>query len=293
MFPVLFSIGKLPVSSFGVFLAMGFLLGIFLIWRLSRAWDLEEEKVLDLVLMTFLGGLAGARLYFALENLHIFIPNFLRLILINKYPGLSFWGAFLGGWLSLFYFSRRQKMDFWQISDFASVGFLGSLILADLGCFLGGCEIGVKSNLFFAVGMVGFLGKRFPVQILEAIGFSWVLLKIWSAAIRFHPRGKILSMSLIYIGLIKLLTGFLKQSAFQGQFFSLVLVFLGVVILYKITKRSFTSDLKNLPHLIFTLDGLKKYWYNQTTSFLWKIKNIKRILRRMNVRISYKNTKPY
>ena len=49
MLPVLFSIGKISVSSFGIFLALGILLGIFLVWRLSRAWDLDEEKILDFV----------------------------------------------------------------------------------------------------------------------------------------------------------------------------------------------------------------------------------------------------
>lgn len=291
MFPVLFTIGKLAVSSFGVFLAMGFLLGIFLIWRLSRAWDLEEEKVLDLTLLTFLGGLLGARLYYVLEHLNLFTLNLLKIVEITKYPGFSFWGAFLGGWLTLFFLTKRKKMDFWQIGDIASVGFLGSLILADLGCFFGGCEIGIKSNAFFAVNMVGFLGKRFPSQALEALVLFWVLLKLWSLAIRFHPRGKIISLSLIYIGSAKFLTGFLKQSAAGDQFLSLALLFLGIVILYKVTKRNLTVDLKNLPRLIFTLDGLKKYWYNQITSFFWKIKNIKRILRRINVRISYKNNK--
>lgn len=293
VFPVLFSIGKLAVSSFGVFLSLGFLTALFLIWRLARAWDLEEERVLDLTLLTFLGGLLGARIYYVFEHLSLFAVNFLRLLEINKYPGFSFWGSFLGGWLTLFFLTRSKKMDFWQISDFVSIGFLGSLILSDLGCFLGGCEIGVKSNLFFAMEMVGFLGKRFPVQIVEALLLLWVLIKLWSQAIRFHTRGKILSLTLIYIGLIKFLTGFLKQSGSQGQFLTVALLFLGMVILYRVTKRSFSSDLKNLPRLLLSLDGLKKYWYNQTTSFLWKIKNFKRIIRRMNVRISYKNNKPY
>src|ERR1035437_2093730 len=101
MFPVLFIIPGKSVSSFGIFLALGFLYGVFLIWRLSRAWDLDEEKVLDLTLFTFLGGLIGARLYFALENPQIFTANILRLVLVTKYTGFSFWGAILGGWLTL------------------------------------------------------------------------------------------------------------------------------------------------------------------------------------------------
>lgn len=296
MLPTLFSIGAVSVSSFGVFLALGFLVGIFLIWRLSRAWDLDEEKVLDLTLLTFLGGLAGARLYFVLENLPIFASNIFRVLLINKYPGFSFWGAILGGWLTLYFLAGKKRGDFWQFTDIAAVGFLASLILADIGCFLGSCDIGVKSNLFFAVNMVGFLGRRFPIQLVQAMLLFLVLLKLWSTAVRFHPRGKIVSLSLIYIGSIFFLLEPLKESHNKGQFLSLTLFIWGVYIFYKVTKRNIISEVRNLPQFIYkeyTLARLKKSWYNQTTVVWWKIKNLKKMLRRINVRFSYKNNKLY
>src|SRR3989344_3155359 len=68
MLPVLFSLGPLAISSFGLFLALSFLYSTFLVWRLSRAWDLDEEKVLDFCLLIFLGGLIGARILYALFN---------------------------------------------------------------------------------------------------------------------------------------------------------------------------------------------------------------------------------
>lgn len=302
MLPVLFSIGTVSVSSFGVFLAMGFLLGVFLIWRLSRAWDLDEEKILDLTLVTFLGGLIGARLYFVLDNLPLFREDLIRIILIHKIPGFSFWGAFLGGWLTLYYWCRTKKLDFWQVGDIASVGFLGGLILANLGCFFGGCNIGIPSNLFFAVNMVGFFGKRFPTQLLEAVLLFLVTLSIWSAATHFHARGKILALTLIYIGLIKFLMEPLKQNHNGGVYLSLVLFFLGVTILYRVTKRNIISDLKNLGNLLsklitskemrrMALVRLQKNWYNQKTSIFWKARNLKKLLRRFNVKYSYKNFK--
>lgn len=297
MLPVLFSIGTISVSSFGIFLAIGFLVGVFLIWRLSRAWDLDEEKVLDLTLLTFLGGLIGARLYFVMENLSAFAQNLVGIVLINKYPGFSFWGAFLGGWLTLYFLARARKIDFWQLGDIASVGFLGGLIFSNLGCFLGSCNIGVPSNLFFSVNMVGFLNPRFPVQILEAVLTSLALLNVWAVATHFHLRGKILALSLIYIGLIKLFMEPLKQTHSGDLFLSLVLFSLGLTILYKVTKRNMISDVKNSFRLVLKLftDSavrkavfvrLKKSWYNQKTSMLWKLRNFKKLLRRFNVRFS-------
>lgn len=300
MFPILFSIGKIPVSSYGVFLALGFLIGVFLIWRLSRAWDLDKEKVLDLSLLTFLGGLIGARLYFVSQHLQFFLKHFWDIIFFYKAPGFSFWGAILGGWLTLFYFAGRKKMDFWQIGDIASIGLLIGLIFSDLGCFLGGCNIGIQSKLFFAVNMVGSLGERFPVQALEAASFFVVLLKLWSSSTHFHQKGKILSLAFIFIGIIKFLLEPLRASHDESSYLSFILCILGISIFYKVTKRSLRSDLRNFAAFVYRfskdsltrkyiMDRLKKGWYNRKTSFFWKLRNLKKNLRRINVRVSYKN----
>lgn len=258
-------------------------MGVFLVWRLSRAWDLDEEKILDLTLLTFIGGLVGARIYFALEHLSTFTPNILRIILINKYPGFSFWGAILGGWLTLYYFARSKKGDFWLIADIASVGFLAGLIFANLGCFLSGC----------AVNMVEFLGKRFPTQLLEATLLTLVLKSIWSAAIHFHPRGKIISLTLTYLGLIKFLMEPLKVNHDEGVILSLVIFVLGVVIFYKVTDRSPMTDLKQLRSISrrSVLERIQKYWYNQMSLIFWNLRNSKKTLRRLNVKFSFKNNK--
>ena len=105
MFPTLLTIGSFSLSSFGVFLALAFLFGVFLIWRLSRAWDLDEEKILDLMLLTFLGGLVGARLFFGLINIlavkwgynevKIFLIWF-DILAYLFFVGLAIWGIIAG-----------------------------------------------------------------------------------------------------------------------------------------------------------------------------------------------------
>lgn len=299
MFPTLFSIGGFPISSFGVFLAVGFAYGIFLIWRLARAWEINEEKVLDLIILTFLGGLLGARLYFVVEHLDFFSQNLINIFLVLKYPGFSFWGAFLGGWLSLFIFSKRLKLDFLSLADIAAVGFLAGLIWAEIGCFLGGCNVGIPSKLFFAVPMLGLVGKRFPVQILESLLLLFALLKVWKRATHFHQRGSIVSFSLILIGIIKLLTEPLRQTQPTSYIFSAVLLLLGIIIFYRIQhgRRTLLKDLRLLLVLLTSLRSytsaisrLRKSWYNQRIAFSWKIKSLGKILRRLRVKSSPKNT---
>lgn len=302
MLPVLFSLGPVTLSSFGLFLSLAFLFGSFLVWRLARAWDLDEEKVLDLILLTFFGGLIGSRLYFAALHFDFFSQDLFRVILFTKYPGLSFWGGILGGWLMLKAFAKRLKLSFWQMADIAAVGFWGGLVFGDLGCFLGGCDLGVESR--FGVTMVGVLGKRFPIQLAEATLAALVLLRIWPKATHFHYPGQIIGLSLIFFGVIKFSLEFFRANPQGGHFLSLVLLCLGFLIFYHQGKRSFRADLvgafkflADFSHKQAKRDEallwIKKSLYNNKVLWSWRFHNFKKLLRRIRVKPTPKNFQPY
>lgn len=293
MWPVLFSLGPIPISSFGFFLSLGFLVATFLTWRLSRAWDLSEEKILDLVLLTFFGVLLGSRVFFILQNFDSFGFGIDKWILITKYPGLNFWGAFLGGWLTLFIFSRKLKEDFWQMADLASPGLVAALMMGNLGCLLGGCHSGFLYKGFLSVNLVGVVGQRFPVQAVAALLFFFLLLKIWPIAKKFHFRGQVISLTLIFVGLVKFLTSFLAEDQLTDVSLSVALFLLGMLIFYQAGKRSFKDDVrmlteKNSQRVI--LEKVRKSWYNEKIVWSLRWKNLLKFLkRRLNVKFAPKD----
>lgn len=305
MMPILLYVGTVPVSSLGVFLTLSFLYALFLVWRLARAWDIEEEKVLDILLLTSVFAVIGARLYFVMANFSFFSQDFFKVFSIIKYPGFSFWGAFLGGWLALNFFTKRFKLDFWTIADIASVGFLGSLIFGNIGCFLSGCGYGIPYSGIFAVNMAGQVGTRFPVQILEVIFMTLLLWNIWPKATHFHTPGKILSLVLIFTGAIKLVTEILRTNNITGEVFSIVLIALGITVFYQVVRRSFRKDVSGFCQFAkdfalntntrkLVLQNFSSTCYNfsrrnlkeKKVSWQWKIN---KLLRRFNVRTTPKN----
>lgn len=309
MFPVLFTIDKFPVSSFGLFTAFAFIYSVFLAWRLARASEVNEEKVLDLALLSLFGGLVGARLYFVAEHFEFFALDLGRIFQIAKYPGFSFWGSFLGGWITLYYFSRRFKLDFWQIADIASVAFLGGLVLGSVGCLLGGCSAGIRSD-FLGIDVIGLVGKRFPIQGVEAMLYLIYLPRVWSQSTHFHLRGKLVSSVLIYVGAVKFITEFFRAEAGSGFLLSISMIALGVAVYYKVInsqvrfgKRHILNDLRSLVefslHLLVSRQTrstvvayFKKNWYNHKIAWSWSLRNLKKnfytlsnkILRRIRVK---------
>jgi len=159
------------------------------------------------------------------------------------------------------------------------------------------------SDLFFAMPVVGLLGKRIPISAIEALLFLIALRKVWAKATHFHPPGKILSISLMSIGGNKLITEPFKQAR-DSYIFSAILIVLGLGFFYKVTKRNFLEDFKNI--LLFpvrfvtdsdyrhlSLVSIKKSWYNQKLSLVFAFKNLATKIRRLNVRFSHKNSKYY
>lgn len=280
MHPTLLTLGSLNISSFGFFLSLGFLLAIFIVWRLTRVYDIDEERTLDLSLLTFFGGLIGSRIFFVLMNLSQF-NSIEKIILFNRFPGLSFWGGLIGGSVTLYLFSRRFKLNFFQIADFVIVGFFAGLILGEFGCLLGGCQYGMFTNLPIGVMQVGLLGKRFPIQLLSALIYLIILLNLWRVALKFHWSGKVLGLGLIFMGLTSFLFDFLRGDRILltswvslNMISAVISLGLGLVTIYRVGKRSIKSDLGMIP-LLFTsekfrqttLSRIGRGWYNLKVNF--------------------------
>lgn len=275
MKPVLFTIAGFPISSFGVFLSLAIALALFSIWRIIRAYELDEEKIVDLFILTVFSGFVFSRMYLVLFHPNQFI-DFGRVFLLNRYPGLPFWGGLIGGLIALKILTKRYKMNFWQIADFAIVGLFIAISLTSIGCLLGACQYGIVSNSSWAISQSGIIGKRFPLQIIESLVFFIGFLSLSANALRFHFFGQIFSQGLIYMGIAKFVLEFYRGdrqvffgSITWGLVFSVLLITGGVYIFYKQGKRSVKYDLMlflgffyNSQKRRYVISKLGKSWYN-------------------------------
>ncbi len=62
MYPELFRIGSFPINIYGVLLAIGLLLALFVASRLAARDGLPRERIYDLGLWTIIGGLVGSKI---------------------------------------------------------------------------------------------------------------------------------------------------------------------------------------------------------------------------------------
>src|SRR4030067_1587600 len=72
MYPEIFQWGILHVRSYGLMLAVAFLVGTWLALREARRLGLDEDKVVSVVLITLVASILGARALYVLEHVHEF-----------------------------------------------------------------------------------------------------------------------------------------------------------------------------------------------------------------------------
>ena len=192
MLPVLFTIGPYNVYTFGLLLALAFVLSTFIIWKYAKE-ELKEEEYLDAFLYTSIATLVSARVVYILFNFSSFGLNILKYIVVRETPGLSLLGGLFGGFIYLWWYSRRKKFNFLHLLDLFSLA--ASLVFAftKIGEQLGGAGFGRETGFILGVKIVGQTGRYHPVELYEAIIFLLLfilLLFIYKRVrLRILPEG--------------------------------------------------------------------------------------------------------
>ncbi len=208
MFPELFRIGTFPINTYGVLLAFGMMLALFVAARLAARDGLPRERIYDLGLWTLIGGLIGSKILMVLteENVQLFSLDFLR-------SGGVYYGGFLGGFFALVLLVRWYKLPFWKVADAVAPGVALGQAFGRQGCFAAGCcwgkptdsALGVHftdhAHEFTGVPIYGPDGADLylhPTQLYESI----TMLLVFGILFAIHRKKRFDGQVLIAYGII-------------------------------------------------------------------------------------------
>jgi len=217
------------ISFSGVFLGLGFVFASFVFWRGLRK-EYPEEEILTLTLVTALASMLGARLFFVLLHSEQFLEEPLRIFFWLRFPGLSFLGAFLFGLLTLIFWSRRKSWDPWVVVEAAVLPFLFLFIVGCLGAF-------IESSKWRFLAQVGIgLAVELESKLLAGYrSYAW------------YKSGKVgflfLSLLTTFFTLLLALAFFSRNTLYWENLGYLIIVFGGLLFLYRRSERSFKEDL--------------------------------------------------
>ena len=146
MYPELFSIGPITVYSYGVLLAVSYLLGLRLAMRRAKQWGLDSNRVLDLGIYIIIAALIGAKLLLLVVDFDQFRRSPAELLSLARSGGV-FYGGLILAVLVAFWYIAKHKMPFWTTTDVFAPGIALGHVTGRLGCFAAGCCYGRPTNL--------------------------------------------------------------------------------------------------------------------------------------------------
>ncbi|MCM8765671.1 MAG: prolipoprotein diacylglyceryl transferase [Candidatus Omnitrophica bacterium] len=168
----LFYLGRLPLKSYWLILILAIFLGIFPFFFKIKEIGLNKKKAIYFYLGGIISSFLGARILYLLFNPSARIFSFSE---IYWGGGLYLYGGVLGGFIFSLFFSLKEKISFWKLSDITTPTLILVLSLMRLGCFLNGCCYGKSTAFPWAVVFRDPLVVApkniplHPVQLYEAI----------------------------------------------------------------------------------------------------------------------------
>lgn len=184
MHPVFFRIGSFEVSSFGVLVALGVVLGMVVLRREMARRGLDAARGQDVAVVAVLGGLLGAKLLYVLE--HGDEP--LRDSLLAR-GGLSWFGGFIGGTLAGIAALRHARLPIVPALAAAAPALALGQAVGRIGCFLVGDDYGRPTSLPWGIAFPRGLPPTsvpvHPTQLYETTG----LLVVSALLLHWRRRG--------------------------------------------------------------------------------------------------------
>jgi phosphatidylglycerol:prolipoprotein diacylglycerol transferase len=238
MYPVLVRIGDFEITSFGVLVAVGGLVGLWVFRRELTRSHLPEGAV-DAAIAGIFGGLIGAKLLWTFE--HRADAPFLDLLL-NR-GGMSWFGGFAGGLLAGLIVIARKRLPIVPVLAAATPALAIGHAIGRIGCFLVGDDYGRPTNkpwgIAFPEGLPPTAVPVHPTQLYEmaALLLLAALLLRWRRQQR--PAAFVLGSYLLLAGLIRFVIEFLRVNVHVlgilsvAHLASLVVIASGILLLVR------------------------------------------------------------
>ncbi|MBI3405178.1 MAG: prolipoprotein diacylglyceryl transferase [Acidobacteria bacterium] len=240
MHPVLFHLGPVTIHTYGVLVATGVLLALFLCESRARVAGVPPDRVWNLGIYMVLAGILGSKLWLLIQDYDYYWKDPRRIL---ETATLQAAGAYYGGLFAAVVvavvYARRAHLKFLPLADIYSAPLALGHAVGRIGCFTAGCCWGKETALPWAVtfhdsyaaNLVGVpLGVHMhPVQLYEsALDFLLFGFLLWLTR-RQKFAGQVFAAYIALYGVIRFATEFFRGDPDRTMLFNRSLSLMQVV----------------------------------------------------------------
>jgi phosphatidylglycerol:prolipoprotein diacylglycerol transferase len=256
---------NIVIHTYGVMVAIGFILGYSLIIYRSKIYNVDTKKTGDLIFYSVILGIIGARIFYVIINWDYYFSNPFEIFKIWN-GGIVFYGGAITGLLSGIFICKIFKLKIPVMLDIAVPGLSLGHFFGRIGCFSYGCCFGktCSTESFYTVkfpapapayekhlssGLIDTHSHfSLPVLNTQLISALFLLLLtlfliIYDKKIRKHSgSGTLFALYLIIYSVFRFIIEFYRDEFSEfyiltnftvSQFISVILFIIGFILLYK------------------------------------------------------------
>jgi len=227
MHPVLFKIGSVSIHTYGFFVALGFMSGIFVAAKEAERLNFSKEIITDLAFYILIAAILGARIFYVFTTPQLFIEDPLEIFKI-WHGGLVFYGGFIAALITGIIYLKSKQVPLWKTTDIIAPSIALGQFSGRLGCFSAGCCYGKETNLSWGVCFTNTdslapLGIFLhPVQLYSAFANLIIFTLLWYFRLRKGFDGQLFWGYVLLYGItrafIEILRGDFRGSVFFNIF---------------------------------------------------------------------------
>jgi phosphatidylglycerol---prolipoprotein diacylglyceryl transferase len=141
-------LGPLAISPHGVGIAIGYLLGAWLMLRIGRRRGMSEEHLGTIVVWALVGAIVGARFFYVLGHFSEF-DGFVDMLAVWR-GGISLIGGIVGAIIATYPIMKRFGYRFLQVMDPAAIGLAFGIAVGRIGDLIIGDHLGKPTSWLLA-----------------------------------------------------------------------------------------------------------------------------------------------
>jgi phosphatidylglycerol---prolipoprotein diacylglyceryl transferase len=203
--------GMLHITSYGLMLAIAFLVGTWLGLREAARLGLDEDRVVTVILVALAAAIAGARVLYVAEHLRDFRGSYLSVLALWQ-GGLTLYGGIVAGTVAGLFAARRTGLPMWVTADALAPSLALGTVFGRVGCFLNGCCYGRPTRLPWGVVFPAdsFAGLEFgsvpvhPSQLYFAAAGLVLFLLVWAMRRRVRVPGVLFWSLIALLALVRI-----------------------------------------------------------------------------------------
>ena len=167
MHPVFIHLGHFAIHSYGVCVALGFLVGLTLATRRAKAEGLPSETISNLGVWLIIAGMLGGKLFHVIFFWNDVLAGWRFSGVASLREGFVFYGGFIGASVATIVYCRRHQLPLWKVADIFAPSVALGHAFGRLGCFFNGCCYGRACDLPWAIHFPGHATAVHPTQLYE------------------------------------------------------------------------------------------------------------------------------